>query len=150
MSWKVGGNFSDVSHCDGDSRNWACFCSDRNQAIFILILTAMVWTLIASWQLQRTLIDFAKFETSRNDLGFEEDIDIAYSDDEESSDLLKDESIGLRGRPDQIVIVDGEFIPVEQKTGRVPHKPYDSHKMLCWLTFIWCPLVPIANTIWSP
>ena len=105
------------------------FASDRNQAIFILILTAMVWTLIASWQLQRTLIDFAKFETSRNDLGFEGDIDIAYSDDEESSDLLKDESIGLRGRPDQIVIVDGEFIPVEQKTGRVPKKPYDSHKM---------------------
>ena len=75
--------------------NKGLFLFDRNQAIFILILTAMVWTLIASWQLQRTLIDFAKFETSRNDLGFEEDIDIAYSDDEESSDSLKDESIGL-------------------------------------------------------
>jgi CRISPR-associated exonuclease Cas4 len=27
------------------------------------------------------------------------------------------------------VIVDGEFIPVEQKTGRVPKYPHRSHKM---------------------
>ena len=40
-----------------------------------------------------------------------------------------DKSTGLRGRPDQIVIIDGEFIPVEQKTGRVPKSPYDSHSM---------------------
>jgi len=35
----------------------------------------------------------------------------------------------LRGRPDQIVIVDGEFIPVEQKTGKVPINPHPSHRM---------------------
>ena len=91
------------------------FASDRSQAIFILILTAMIWTLLASWQLQKTLIDFGNFESSKEELGIQDDIEIAYSDDEESSDLLKDETIGLRGRPDQIVIVDGEFIPVEQK-----------------------------------
>lgn len=105
------------------------FASDRSQAIFILILTAMIWTLLASWQLQKTLIDFGNFESSKEELGIQDDIEIAYSDDEESSDLLKDETIGLRGRPDQIVIVDGEFIPVEQKTGKIPNKPYDSHKM---------------------
>ena len=89
----------------------------------------MIWTLLASWQLQKTLIDFGKFESSKEELGIQDDIEIAYSDDEESSDLLKDETIGLRGRPDQIVIVDGEFIPVEQKTGKIPNRPYDSHKM---------------------
>lgn len=105
------------------------FASDRSQAIFILILTAMIWTLLASWQLQKTLIHHGKFESSKEELGIDDDIEIAYSDDEESSDLLKDEAIGLRGRPDQIVIVDGEFIPVEQKTGKIPSKPHDSHKM---------------------
>ena len=52
-----------------------------------------------------------------------------YSDDEESAGLLKDDETGLRGRPDQIVIVDGEFIPMEQKTGKVPDKPHKSHQM---------------------
>ena len=33
--------------------------------------------------------------------------------------LLVKRKTGLRGRPDQIVIVD-EFIPVEQKTGKIP------------------------------
>ena len=41
-----------------------------------------------------------------------------------------DESTGLRGRPDQIVKIDDEYIPVEQKTGRIPTKPYLSHTML--------------------
>ena len=52
---------------------------------------------------------------------------MAYSDDEATASLLTDERTGLRGRPDQIVIIDGEFIPVEQKTGKVPTKPHNSH-----------------------
>ena len=43
--------------------------------------------------------------------------------------LLVDEVSGLRGRPDQIVIIDGEFIPVEQKTGKIPKKPHKSHRL---------------------
>ena len=55
--------------------------------------------------------------------------EISYSDDEDKAQLLIDEETGLRGRPDQIVIIDSEFIPVEQKTGKVPKRPHDSHRL---------------------
>ena len=89
----------------------------------------MLWTLAASWQLQRVLLTENSAELARKDTGLEKNTEIAYSDDEESSGLLIDENSGLRGRPDQIVVIDGEFIPVEQKTGRVPKRPHTSHKM---------------------
>ena len=89
----------------------------------------MFWTLAASWQLQRVLLTENSAELARKDVGLEKDTEIAYSDDEENSGLLIDENSGLRGRPDQIVVIDGEFIPVEQKTGRIPKRPHTSHKM---------------------
>lgn len=55
---------------------------------------------------------------SREKAGLQEGAELVYSDDDETTDLLIDEVSGLRGRPDQIVIIDGEFIPVEQKTGK--------------------------------
>ena len=67
-------------------------------------------------------------ELARKDVGLEEGTEVAYSDDEESAGLLVDKSTGIRGRPDQIVVIDGEFIPIEQKTGRVPKRPHDSHR----------------------
>ncbi len=102
---------------------------NRTQAGFILFTLAMFWTLAASWQLQRVLITENSAELARKDVGLQKDTEIAYSDDEENSGLLIDENSGLRGRPDQIVVIDGEFIPVEQKTGRIPKRPHTSHKM---------------------
>ena len=102
---------------------------NRSQAGFILFTLAMFWTLAASWQLQRVLLTENSAELARKDVGLEKDTEIAYSDDEEKSGLLIDENSGLRGRPDQIVVIDGEFIPVEQKTGRIPKRPHTSHKM---------------------
>ena len=102
---------------------------NRTQAGFILFTLAMFWTLAASWQLQRVLLTENSAELARKDVGLEKDTEIAYSDDEEKSGLLIDENSGLRGRPDQIVVIDGEFIPVEQKTGRIPKRPHTSHKM---------------------
>ena len=102
---------------------------NRSQATFILFLTAMGWTLAASYQLQRVLLSENAIETARVDIDLEQGSDVAYSDDDTSTDLLIDERTGLRGRPDQIVIVDGEFIPVEQKTGKIPKRPHDSHRM---------------------
>ena len=101
---------------------------NRRQAGFILIVLAMLWTLAASWQLQRALITENASELARKDVGLEEGTEVAYSDDEESAGLLIDNATGIRGRPDQIVIIDGEFIPIEQKTGRVPKRPHTSHK----------------------
>lgn len=102
---------------------------NRTQAGFILFTLAMFWTLAASWQLQRVLLTENSAELARKDVGLQKDTEIAYSDDDENSGLLVDENSGLRGRPDQIVVIDGEFIPVEQKTGRVPKRPHTSHKM---------------------
>ena len=102
---------------------------NRDQATFILFITAMAWTLAASWQLQRVLLSDTALQTMKKDIDIEEDAEIAYSDNDVDSNLLVDEKLGLRGRPDQIVIVDGEFIPVEQKTGKVPKNPHSSHRM---------------------
>ncbi|MBQ70590.1 MAG: hypothetical protein CMA65_03770 [Euryarchaeota archaeon] len=105
------------------------FASNREQATYVLTVVAIGWTLIATVQLQRALIANSKSLSIAADNDIQIGTEIAYSDDEKGSGLLMDNSIGLRGRPDQIVIIDGEFIPVEQKTGRVPKKPHDSHSM---------------------
>jgi len=102
---------------------------NKSQAGFLFAVLAMSWTLIASWQLQKALLVENSLEIAREIVGLQENTKIVYSDDEDASGLLKDPITGLRGRPDQIVIVDGEFIPVEQKTGRVPKHPHRSHKI---------------------
>ena len=102
---------------------------NRNQAGFLLAVVAMAWTLLASWQLQKALLADNALQIAREIAGLKQDTEIAYSDDEETTSKLTDPITGLRGRPDQIVIVDGEFIPVEQKTGRIPKSPHRSHKM---------------------
>ena len=102
---------------------------NRSQAGFILIVTAFVWTFLATWQLQKSLFAENEMIENRGRAGLDEGTQLVYSDDDESSGLLQNDETGLRGRPDQIVIIDGEFIPVEQKTGRVPKKPHDSHRM---------------------
>jgi len=95
---------------------------------FILLAIAMIWTLMASWRLQRALIADNDLEAARHDAGLDKDTEVAYSDSS-GADLLVDKETGLRGRPDQIVIVDGEFIPMEQKTGKIPTHPHLSHKL---------------------
>ena len=105
------------------------FAENREQASYILGLTTIGWTLLASAVLRRALQNHEEAVriASLNDLNASDEI--SYSDDEETSSLLIDETTGLRGRPDQIVIIDSEFIPVEQKTGKVPKRPHDSHRL---------------------
>ncbi|MEO2120807.1 MAG: hypothetical protein ABGX44_03235, partial [Candidatus Poseidoniia archaeon] len=91
--------------------------NEMTHAGFILLAIAMIWTLMASWRLQRALIADNDLEAARHDAGLDKDTEVAYSDSS-GADLLVDKKTGLRGRPDQIVIVDGEFIPMEQKTGK--------------------------------
>jgi len=49
--------------------------------------------------------------------------------DKDGSRLLRSERYGLSGRPDYIIEVEGESIPVEVKTGRKPRGPLFSHIM---------------------
>lgn len=105
------------------------FASNREQAAYVLAVTTIGWTMATTVRLQRALVAYndAMLLAEKTNLSMNDHV--AYSDGDENSGLLRDEATGLRGKPDQIVIIDGEFIPVEQKTGKVPHKPHQSHVM---------------------
>jgi len=105
------------------------FASNREQAAYVLAVTTIGWTMATTVRLQRALVAYndAMLLAEKTNLSMNDHV--AYSDGDENSGLLRDEATGLRGKPDQIVIIDGEFIPVEQKTGKVPHKPHRSHVM---------------------
>ena len=105
------------------------FADNRQQASYVLAITTLAWALLASIVLRRAL----KSNEEAERLAFENDFsmsdEVSYSDDEATAQLLVDADTGLRGRPDQIVIIDSQFIPVEQKTGKVPKRPHESHRM---------------------
>lgn len=103
------------------------FVANQDQAAYVLAVTTIGWMLLASFRLQRALINNNEAQILATKNNLEGDIKVAYSDDDATASLLTDQRTGLRGRPDQIVIIDGEFIPVEQKTGKVPTNPHDSH-----------------------
>jgi CRISPR-associated exonuclease Cas4 len=106
---------------------WA---NDKEKAAFILVVTALVWTLFSTYRLKKALIAHEQMIKLSTIIGFDLATQVVYSDSEESGEaLLIDAITGLRGRPNQIVIIDQEFIPVEQKSGRPPKFPHDSHKV---------------------
>ena len=106
---------------------WA---ENRSILTFSLIVITLAWLLFTAWQLQRALHSDKEAIEAKEDAGFSESAVLAYSDDSgKSAALLIDDDIGVRGRPDQIVKIDNQFIPVEQKTGKVPVEPHDSHRM---------------------
>jgi CRISPR-associated exonuclease Cas4 len=105
---------------------WA---KNRTFLTFALIVITLAWLLFSAWQLHRVLIKEREALDAKKKAGLSEDEELAYSDDSGSASLLIDEDIGLRGRPDQIVKIDNQFIPVEQKTGKIPIHPHDSHRM---------------------
>ena len=111
----------------GMAISWA---DDKNVLTFSLLVFTLCWLLISAWQLHRVLTLDKKADDAREIAGLEKDDILTYSDDSgASAALLEDEDIGVRGRPDQIVRIDNQFIPVEQKTGKVPSRPHDSHRM---------------------
>ena len=106
---------------------WA---QNRSILTFALIVVTLAWLLFSAWQLHRVLVAGREEDGARKNAGLARNDILAYSDDAgESAALLIDEEIGVRGRPDQIVRIDNQFIPVEQKTGKVPSEPHDSHRM---------------------
>lgn len=108
------------------------FASNREQAAYVLAVTAIGWTMATTVRLQRALVAYNEAVAMAEKTDLSMDDDVAYSDGDPNSGLLLDEATGLRGKPDQIVIIDGEFIPVEQKTGKVPKQPHRSHVMQLW------------------
>lgn len=105
------------------------FASNREQAAYVLAVTTIGWTMATTLRLQRALVAYNEAMLLAEKTNLSMNDQIAYSDGDKNSGLLEDDRTGLRGKPDQIVIIDGEFIPVEQKTGKVPNKPHRSHVM---------------------
>ncbi len=102
---------------------------DRSVATFVLLVATVAWTLVAAWRLHRGLLATSEAEEQREEVDIDEGGILAYSDDSTQSDLLVDEKTGLRGRPDQIIVIENKFVPVEQKTGKVPIEPHFSHRL---------------------
>ena len=106
---------------------WA---ENRTTFAFALIILTLIWLLITAWKLHSVLMSEGKAKSAKKSTGLQEGDVLAYSDDSgKSAALLIDQQTGIRGRPDQIVKIDNQFIPVEQKTGKIPERPHDSHKM---------------------
>lgn len=83
-------------------------------AIALLIIGIMLYTILLK---QEKEIEFVKGE-------------LMYVDRQnKKTPILKATSLPLIGKPDAIVERNGEYIPVEVKTGKTPESPYLNHTM---------------------
>ena len=89
-----------------------------------LVVVALVWLVGASFFLYRTLKSTGIVESLRREFRVKGKIEYIDVDD---SKVFKSERYGLSGRPDYVVKVNDNLIPVEEKTGRTPRGPLFSH-----------------------
>jgi CRISPR-associated exonuclease Cas4 len=93
----------------------------------IFEIVALIWLLGASFFLFMVSRYSRVLARLRNLHGIEKST-IEYVDaPDEGSELLYSEKLGLRGRPDYILKNNGNLVPVEAKTGRIPRGPLFSH-----------------------
>lgn len=87
---------------------------------------SLAWLIGACYFLYRSLKQFEMATTKRRKQRVHHGI--TYVDSEvKKPKLLISKKIGLTGRPDLILLIGNEHIPVELKTGRVPRGPLFSH-----------------------
>jgi len=85
---------------------------------------SLVWLIAASYFLQRSLAFSHTARALKKDLKIDGKIEYV---DTGNSELLVSKKFGISGRPDYILMAEGNTIPVEEKTGRVPKGPLFSH-----------------------
>lgn len=90
----------------------------------LLEAAALVWLIVASFFLQRSLTFGQAARNLKKELHIKGNIEYV---DLDGSKLLTSERYGISGRPDYVLLVEGLPIPVEEKTGRVPKGPLFSH-----------------------
>ena len=98
------------------------------KAAQILQAISLAWLVGACYFLYHSLkkAELAMFRRKKHKLQH----DIAYIDSKKKKPkLFVSERHGLSGRPDFVLLVENEHIPVELKTGRVPRGPLFSHIM---------------------
>lgn len=85
---------------------------------------AIVWLVGASFFLYRSLRSTGIVESLRKEFRVSGKIEYIDMDD---SKVFKSDKHGLSGRPDYVIKVNENLIPVEEKTGRTPRGPLFSH-----------------------
>ncbi len=89
-----------------------------------LVVVALIWLIGASYFLYHTLKSTGVVDALRREFRVKGKIEYIDVDD---SKLFKSEKYGLSGRPDYVIKVNENLIPVEEKTGRTPRGPLFSH-----------------------
>jgi CRISPR-associated exonuclease Cas4 len=93
----------------------------------VLEVLALVWLIGASFFLFRSMYALDVAQSTRKKFGIQEG-NIEYVDSHRAkSELLSSEKYKLRGRPDYILTINEDLVPVEVKTGRTPQGPLFSH-----------------------
>jgi len=95
---------------------------------YSLEIASLLWLIVATFFFYKMLKSEIRYSKIRKELHLP-DGEIIYVDDLERSPILKSEKYGLWGRPDILLKVGEDYIPVEIKTGRVPRGPHFSHIM---------------------
>ena len=90
----------------------------------VLEVAALVWLIGASLALQNSFNSSREASKKRQAQTIEGDIKYVGVN---GSRLLRSAKYGLNGRPDYILELNGELVPVEIKTGRRPKGPLFSH-----------------------
>lgn len=97
----------------------------------VLELVAVVWLIGASLFFYNSLRKRALASATKKHERIKEDAELAYVDRLVAADkkpkMFFSAKYGLRGRPDLILQEDGNYVPVEMKTGRTPRGPLFSH-----------------------
>ena len=90
----------------------------------VLEAVALVWLVGASFFLYRSLRSTEIVESLRREFRVTGKIEYI---DFDSSKVFKSDKYGLSGRPDYVIKIENNLIPVEEKTGRTPQGPLFSH-----------------------
>ncbi|MEW5748871.1 MAG: CRISPR-associated protein Cas4 [Candidatus Thermoplasmatota archaeon] len=92
----------------------------------VLEIMAIIWLMAATFFLRRSLSATSIAESLRHEFRVKGKIE--YIDMDESK-VFKSERYGLSGRPDYVIKLADNIIPVEEKRGRTPQGPLFSHTL---------------------
>ena len=106
--------------------NAVAFLQENVALAQVLELVAIVWLIAASFFLRRSLAATNIAESLRHEFRVKGKIE--YIDMDESK-VFKSERYGLSGRPDYVIKLADNIIPVEEKRGRTPQGPLFSHTL---------------------
>lgn len=96
----------------------------------VLMLMSLLWLLVSLGFLVRALQKENEAQTFGRTAGFVPG-ELAYSDLDEPAPVLRSVRYEIGGKPDYVVRKNGQFIPVEVKTGPTPASPHESHVLQC-------------------